>query len=424
MPNACVVGLQWGDEGKGKVVDILSQDFALVVRYQGGGNAGHTVVVDGEKFVLHLVPSGILRPGKQCVIGNGVVLDVETLMEEVDDLARRGIDVTSRILVSDRAHVVFPYHKILDRLSDVSQGKPRIGTTGRGIGPCYADKMSRQGIRVGDLVDSERFRELLREQLAAKNRLLQAVYGAEPIAFEPLYEQYCAYGKRLAPMVTDTVDLLNRSIEEGKSILFEGAQAALLDIDFGTYPFTTSSNTTTCGVPAGSGVSPKHIGHVIGVVKAYTTRVGEGPFPTELQDALGARLRERGGEFGATTGRPRRCGWFDAVGVRHSARVCGVDSLALTKLDVLGGEPVIRLCTAYRINGSVEQRFPADARVLDRVEPVYQEFEGWQEDIRGARCLEDLPRNARAYVRAIEEIVGARVSSVGVGNDRDEIIRR
>ena len=424
MSNVCVVGLQWGDEGKGKVVDVLSEAFDIVLRYQGGGNAGHTVVVDGEKYVLHLTPSGILRPGKVCVIGNGVVVDLQTLVEEIDHLSQRGIEVGSKLLISDRAHLVFPYHKIIDQLGDSADGKPRIGTTGRGIGPCYADKMSRLGIRAGELLDKEHFRTRLAEVLAQKNRLLQAVYGVDPIEFGPLYEEFCGYADRLGPMVADTVALLNQWADEGKRILFEGAQAALLDIDMGTYPYTTSSNTTTCGASAGTGLSPKLVHKTLGVVKAYTTRVGEGPFPTELTGELGEQLRENGGEYGATTGRPRRCGWFDAVAVRHSARVCGVDSLALTKLDVLTGHAVIRMCTGYRCNGTVQMRFPADARVLGALEPVYEDFPGWTEDITDAGSLDELPDNAQAYVRAIESIVGAPVSSIGTGCGRDQIIRR
>ena len=424
VSNLCVVGLQWGDEGKGKVVDVLSEGFDLVVRYQGGGNAGHTVVINGDKYVLHLVPSGALRPGTLCVIGNGVVVDPGALLEEIDELASRGMEVAGGLFVSDRAHMVFPYHKIMDQLADTADGKPRIGTTGRGIGPCYMDKVGRRGIRVGELLDKQRFRERLRETLAEKNRALTRLYDADPLDFDLLFEEYCGYAERLKPMIADTVDLLNRSVREGRRILFEGAQAALLDIDFGTYPYTTSSNTTAGGVATGTGLAPRHVGHVTGVVKAYTTRVGEGPFPTELSGELGERLRERGGEFGATTGRPRRCGWLDAVALRYSAEVCGVDSIALTKLDVLGGLPIIKVCVSYGYDGGVLDRFPADASKLPSVEPVYREFGGWEEDISAAREMESLPGAARAYIKAIEEIAGAPVSSVGVGSGRKEIIRR
>jgi len=423
LANLCVVGLQWGDEGKGKLVDVLSKEYDVVVRYQGGGNAGHTVVVDGRKYVLHLVPSGILRPGCVCVIGNGVVVDPATLVEEIDGLKAQGVRVEENLLISDRAHMVLPYHKIIDKLADTEDGKPRIGTTGRGIGPCYSDKVSRQGIRIGELLDKAEFGKRLREALVQKNRVLTALYGAEPLAFEPLYNEFCGYADRLRPMIRDTVDVLNTYADQGKSILFEGAQAALLDIDYGTYPYATSSNTTTGGVATGAGLPPKSVGHVIGVAKAYTTRVGEGPFPTELQDDLGARLREHGGEFGATTGRPRRCGWFDAVSVRHSTRVCGADSIALTKLDVLGGMGRIRVCVAYRHGSEILKRFPSSCAVLRSVEPVYEEFEGWEEDISQARSVKTLPKAAKDYIRAIEERVGLPVSSIGVGSGREEIIR-
>ena len=424
MSNLCVVGLQWGDEGKGKLVDVLSAEFDIVVRYQGGGNAGHTVVVNGEKFVLHLIPSGILRPETTCVVGNGVVVDPGALLEELDDLTARGVEVGSNLLISDRAHVVFPYHKIIDRLADTADGKPRIGTTGRGIGPCYMDKVARRGIRIGDFRNVASFYERLREVVAEKNLILTKLYGAEPLDLDSLYDEYCGYAERLRPMIADTVTFLNDSAEAGRSILFEGAQAALLDIDFGTYPYTTSSNTTAGGIAVGAGIPPRQIGQIVGVAKAYTTRVGEGPFPTELPGETGERLRERGGEFGATTGRPRRCGWFDAVAVRHSTRVCGVDSMALTKLDVLRGEPAIEVCVAYRVDGREVTGFPSDAATLERVEPVYESFPGWEDDIGDARDVDALPKAAREYVRALEDILGLPVSSIGVGSGRSEIIRR
>lgn len=424
MSNLCIVGLQWGDEGKGKLVDVLAEEFDVVVRFQGGGNAGHTVVVDGEKYVVHLVPSGVFRKGAMCVIGNGVVVDPASVVAELDELAGRGIDVSGNLLISDRAHMVFPYHKLLDTLDDNAEGKPRIGTTGRGIGPCYADKMSRQGIRVGELRDRKRFAETLRAAVAQKNRHLQALYGAEPLDFDEVLAEYLAYADKLVPMIADTVGFLNDAMDQGKRILFEGAQAALLDIDYGTYPYATSSNTTTGGVATGAGVPPKQIGEIVGVAKAYTTRVGEGPFPTELHEATGERLRERGGEFGATTGRPRRCGWLDAVALRYTTRICGIDSIALTKLDVLGGEKTVRACVEYRLRGEPVGRFPSDVSVLEQVEPVYREFEGWDEDISAARTFGELPEAAQRYVRAIEEMVGLPVGSVGVGSSRDQIIRR
>lgn len=424
MSNLCIVGLQWGDEGKGKLVDVLAEEFDVVVRFQGGGNAGHTVVVDGEKYVVHLVPSGVFRPGAVCVIGNGVVVDPASVVDELDELAGRGLDVSGKLLISDRAHMVFPYHKILDRLDDNSEGKPRIGTTGRGIGPCYADKASRQGIRAGEMLDRGRFAATLRQAVERKNRILVKLFGADPLDPEAVIEEYLGYADKLAPMVADSVEFLNDAMDQGKRILFEGAQAALLDIDYGTYPFTTSSNTTTGGVATGAGISPKQVGEIVGVAKAYTTRVGEGPFPTELDDATGEGMRERGGEFGATTGRPRRCGWLDAVALRYATRICGADSVALTKLDVLGGEQTVRVCVEYRHRGEPLKRFPSDVSVLEGATPVYRDFEGWTEDISAVRCFGDLPEAARRYVAAIEDLVGLPVSSVGVGSGREQIVRR
>jgi len=422
LANLCVVGLQWGDEGKGKLVDVLSNECDVVVRYQGGGNAGHTVVADGRKYVLHLVPSGILRPGCVCVIGNGVVVDPGALVEEIDGLRAHGIKVEENLLISDRAHMVLPYHKIIDKLADTEDGRPRIGTTGRGIGPCYSDKVSRQGIRIGELLDKAAFAERLREALALKNKALKALYGAETLAFEPLYAEFCGYADRLRPMIRDTVDVLNTYASQGKSFLFEGAQAALLDIDYGTYPYATSSNTTTGGVATGAGLPPKVIHHVMGVAKAYTTRVGEGPFPTELRDDLGARLREHGGEFGATTGRPRRCGWFDAVAVRFTCKINSCSRLALIKLDVLTGMPTVRVATAYDINGERTTEFPQDTLVLEKAEPVFEEFPGWDQQVSEARKLSDLPATARAYIDRLSTLVDVPVWAISVGERRDQTI--
>ena len=424
MPNLFVLGLQWGDEGKGKVVDLLSEHFDVIVRFQGGSNAGHTVVFGGEKFVLHLIPSGILRPGKTCLIGNGVVVDPEVLIEEMDGLAGRGIDVGENLKISDRAHVVFPYHKLIDQLGDASGGRPRLGTTGKGIGPCYTDKAARVGIRVGQWVAGERFEALLRANVEAKNRILTQVYGAEPLDWEEVYEHYRDYAERLRPHVCDTSGYLMDAIDEGRSVLFEGAQGALLDVDFGTYPFVTSSNTSIGGALCGSGVPPAALGHVMGIMKAYTTRVGEGPFPTEAEADVDERLRQHGDEFGATTGRPRRCGWFDAVAVRHSARINGVDSILLTKLDVLSGVENIRLCRAYRCNGAEEDVFPADAMALDDVEPVYDELRGWKQGLQDVSSYDGLPPEAKAYVAALEKAVGVPISGVSVGPDRDAIVLR
>ncbi len=423
MDNLCVVGLQWGDEGKGKIVDALAEGFDLVVRYQGGSNAGHTVIVGDEKFVLHLVPSGILRKDKLCVIGNGVVVDPAQLLAEIDGLRGRGVEVGENLAVSDRAHVVFPYHKQLDQLQERGDGQ-RIGTTGRGIGPCYTDKAARVGIRVGELLDRDLFAEKLHFNIVQKNRLFQALYDAPPIDEKAVLDAYLGYAERLRPWVTDTVTLLADACADGKRILFEGAQGALLDVDFGTYPYISSSNASACGVSSGTGVPPKHVGKVLGVMKAYCTRVGEGPFPSELHDEVGERLREVGGEFGATTGRPRRCGWFDAVTLRHTATVCGADGVALTKLDVLGGLDSICVSVGYRNGQGAIDRLPANSADLEKVEPIYEQFPGWQEDISGCRRYEDLPANARAYVEALEELVRVPVETISVGSARDAVIRR
>ena len=424
MKNLCVVGLQWGDEGKGKIVDALTEKFDIVARYQGGNNAGHTVVVNGEKFVLHLIPSGILHPDKLCVIGNGVVVDPAALLSEIAELGGRGISVEGNLAVSDRAHVVFPYHKLLDRLQESDPKGRKIGTTGRGIGPCYADKSSRVGIRMGELLNEKTFSKRLRQNVAQKNRLLTSLYGAEPVSCEGILEDYLGYVEKLRPLVRDTVTMLNRADKAGKRILFEGAQGTLLDVDFGTYPCISSSHASAGGVSIGTGVPPRAVGRVLGVAKAYCTRVGEGPFMTELDDDVGRGLREKGGEFGATTGRPRRCGWFDAVAVKHTATACGVDSIALTKLDVLTGLQNISIAVNYMVNGELRDTMPADAETLAACEPVSLSFPGWKEDISGCRSFSELPPNAQSYVKALEEQVGTPVASVGVGTDRDAVIYR
>lgn len=423
MNNLCIVGLQWGDEGKGKIVDALADGFDVVVRYQGGSNAGHTVVINGEKFILHLIPSGILRPGKMCVIGGGVVIDPGQLLKEIDELRTRGVKIDSNLVISDRAHVVFPYHKEFDRLHE-SNSKSPIGTTGRGIGPCYVDKAARIGIRMGDLVVPDALRHKLQLNVEEKNRILTAVYGREPMDFKAIVDEYTGYADQLRPMVRNTIEMLHEAESQKKRILFEGAQGIMLDIDFGTYPFISCSNASTSGVSTGTGVPPKNVGKVLGILKAYCTRVGEGPFPTELKDELGEQLRQRGGEFGATTGRPRRCGWFDGVAFRHSIIVCGVDSIALTKLDVLTGLDKIKVATSYRLNGSATKAFPATAEQVIAAEPVYEEFDGWKENIRQARSFSDLPAAAREYVNALERLAGVPVETVSVGSDREETIRR
>ena len=422
MANTCVIGLQWGDEGKGKIIDILAKDYDIIARYQGGCNAGHTLIIGDEKFIFHLIPSGILHQDKKCVIGNGIVFDPKLFIEEIEGLAERNINVTGNLFVSDRAHVVFPYHKKLDLLQEKQKGNSMIGTTGRGIGPCYTDKISRDGIRVAELLDKERFKDKLKRTVEEKNRTFVKLYDDEPVSWEDIYEEYCGYADKIAPFVCDTVDLMARAIGDNKSILFEGAQGALLDVDFGTYPFTTSSNTTSGGVSSGIGVSPKQINNIIGITKAYTTRVGSGPFPTEVEGEDGEHIRKKGGEFGSTTGRPRRCGWFDAVAIQHSVRISGVDSLIVTKLDVLDDQDTIKICTGYKYNEKLYKTFPADIDVLNNCEPVYEEVPGWNEDTSGMRSAESLPEKAKDYIKRIENIVGVKVKMVSVGPERSQII--
>ncbi|HXG62223.1 MAG TPA: adenylosuccinate synthase [Planctomycetota bacterium] len=421
--TTCVVGVQWGDEGKGKIVDLLSHQADMVVRFQGGGNAGHTVVVDGEKFVLHLIPSGILHRST-CVIANGVVVDLVQLLEEIDELRRRGVRVGRNLHLSDRAHVVMPYHKFLDKYSEAGAGPQKIGTTQRGIGPCYADKAARKGIRVADLYNPPLFRELVCAFTEEKNKILAALYGAPPLDPARIVEEYSGYAERLKPFVTDTVELVNDAVDAGRRVLFEGAQGSLLDIDFGTYPYVTSSNSDACGISPGTGVPPRKIGAILGVAKAYCTRVGEGPFPTELRDALGERLREAGGEYGATTGRPRRCGWFDGVASRHAVRINGIEELAITKLDVLSGLDEIKFAVAYRCDGKTTDRMPSVTAELSRCEPVYETFKGWSDDLSRVRRFEDLPRAAKIYLNFVERFLKVKVTLVSVGKDREKTIRR
>jgi adenylosuccinate synthase len=421
--SSCVVGVQWGDEGKGKIVDILSQKADLVVRFQGGGNAGHTVVVNGEKHVLHLIPSGILHKSV-CVIANGVVVDLIQLLEEMDEIKRRGVKIDGRIFLSDRAHVVMPYHKFLDKHSETASGAGKIGTTQRGIGPCYADKAARKGIRVADLYNEEFFRERVFAFTAEKNKILAALYGAEPLDPQRIVDEYRGYAEKLKPFITDAVELVNAAIDKGRRVLFEGAQGSLLDIDFGTYPFVTSSNSDACGISSGTGVPPKKIGKILGVAKAYCTRVGEGPFPTELSDALGEKLREIGGEYGATTGRPRRCGWFDGVTSRHAVQINGIDEVAITKLDVLSGLDEIRFAVAYKYNGTTTDRMPTDTKVLAQCHPVYKNFKGWKEDLSKIRRFEDLPKTAKIYLNFLERYLKVKVTMISVGKDREKTILR
>lgn len=428
MPGHCIVGLQWGDEAKGKLVDLLTPQHEIVVRYQGGANAGHTVVAQGEKYVVHLIPSGILCDRVTNVIAPGVVINPVTLLEEIDGLEARGIDVSQRLLLSDRAHLVFPWHVAEDKLLDDSAGQwdESIGTTQRGIGPCYRDKVGRRfAIRLGDLLQTN-LKQKLEQVIAFKSRLLRALSTDEtvPIELNPgeVYKQYSAIGQRLAPMITDTTDYLLDAVEQDRAIMFEGAQGALLDIDHGTFPYVTSSNSSGVGVAAGAGVPPRFICHSIGVIKSYSTRVGGGPFPTELYDDVGQRIRDRGNEYGTTTGRPRRCGWFDAVAVRYTSRLSGVDSLSLMMLDVLSTLPEVRICVAYEIDGERTTAFPSHVDALRKAQPVYESLPGWSEEITHARNLSDLPTNARHYVQRLGELLGRTIEFISVGPDRAQTI--
>ncbi len=423
MANVAVIGAQWGDEGKGKIVDLFTHDADIVVRFQGGNNAGHTLVVDGKKTVLHLIPSGALHPNKLCVIGNGVVVDPEVLLEEIRALKERGYLLDDSLMrISEEAHLIMPYHKSIDQARERLRGKGKIGTTGRGIGPAYEDKVARIGIRLIDLLEEETFREKLKHNIGEKNIYLKAILKEKTLDFREIHDSYCGYRERLKGYITNTGLLIDRGIKAGKKVLFEGAQGTLLDVDHGTYPFVTSSNTVIGGVCAGAGVGPRNIHQIIGISKAYTTRVGSGPFPTELKGLEGEKLKQDGDEFGATTGRPRRCGWFDAVGVRHAVRINGMTGIALTKLDVLTGFRKIRVCTAYRSEGETYHEFPSSLRVLERAEPVWEELEGWDSTFSGARKLSDLPINAQRYVRRLEEIVGTEMVLVSVGPERDQTI--
>ncbi len=423
MSGVVIVGAQWGDEGKGKATDLLGSRVDYVVKFNGGNNAGHTVVIGDQKFALHLLPSGILTPGVIPVIGNGVVVDINVLMHELDALIERGVD-PSKLLISNAAHVIAPYARTLDQVTERFLGKRKIGTTGRGIGPAYADKINRLGIRMGDLFDEAVLRDKIEGALQAKNHLLVKVYNRRAITVDEVADELLQYRDRLAPMVTDTSLVLNKAIDEGKTVLFEGGQATMLDVDHGTYPFVTSSSATAGGACTGSGVGPTKIDSVIGIVKAYTTRVGEGPFPTELLDKWGDRLRDVGHEFGTTTGRPRRCGWYDAVIARYSSRINGLTDLVLTKLDVLTGIEEIPVCVAYEVNGVRYDELPQDQHDFAVATPIFETFPGWTEDISKARTFEELPQNAQDYVLALEKISGCRISAIGVGPARDEIVAR
>lgn len=424
MPANIVVGTQWGDEGKGKIIDILASRADVVVRSQGGNNAGHTVVNKGEVYKLHLIPSGILYPNTLCLIGAGVVLDPKDFIGELDSLEARGIS-TANLKIDPRAHIVMPWHIALDGLSEEFRGGSDIGTTKRGIGPTYMDKYERCGIRMYDLVHPEVLAEKIKSTGNLKNKIITQVYGGEAFDLDAVTAEYTEYGKRLLPYMDDVSVLTFDAHKAGKTIMFEGAQATLLDIDFGTYPYVTSSHPLSAGVCVGTGVGPRVITNIIGVAKAYTTRVGKGPFPTELDDEIGDKIRNVGGEFGTTTGRPRRTGWFDAVIVRHSVRVNGLDSLAINKIDTLSGIGTLKMCVAYKMpDGSVIENFPATLEALEGCTPVYEEFDGFDEDISGCKSFDELPENCRKYIEALEKLVGCRVSMVGIGPDRSQILER
>jgi adenylosuccinate synthase len=421
MPATILVGTQWGDEGKGKATDLLADHMDLVVRYQGGNNAGHTVRVAGETFKLHLIPSGILYPHITPVIADGVVVDPRVLLEEMDGLAARGVDV-SRLLVSANAHLIMPYHLELDRVTERYLGRQRLGTTRRGIGPAYADKAARIGLRVQDLTDEKIFRQKLEAALKEKNAVLAKVYNRLPLDGQEIAGDYLRFGERLAPHIADTSSVIHRALGDGRGVLLEGAQGTLLDLDHGTYPFVTSSNPVAGGALVGSGIGPKEVDRVIGVTKAYVTRVGSGPFPTEDRGEAGERMRERGQEFGTTTGRPRRCGWFDAVLLRYAARINGLTELFVTKLDVLSGLPSVKVCTAYRFEGETYEDFPPHQTIVHKAEPLFEDVEGWTEDLGDARSPDELPPAARKYVERLSDLGGVPVLTVSVGPSREETV--
>jgi adenylosuccinate synthase len=420
MASIVIVGAQWGDEGKGKIVDLLTQYADVVVRFQGGDNAGHTVYLMKDKFVFHLIPSGILYEDKKCIIGSGVVIDPGALIDEITGLKKRGyLGVDSQLMISEEAHVILPYHR---RIDVARERVFKIGTTGRGIGPAYEDKVARSGIRMGDLIDEKIFRKKLEANLVQKNSYLVQVLNEEGFEFKKIHDEFVQLRDQLGKYVTDTSRVIHGEMQKGKHILFEGAQGALLDVDHGTYPYVTSSNTVAGNACVGSGIGPTLIDSVVGIAKAYTTRVGEGPFPTELHDALGEKLRQRGQEFGATTGRPRRCGWFDAVVVNHAVRVNGIQGMVITKMDVLNDLDKIKVCVGYRLNGKVIDYVPSNVEAFQSVEAVYEEMEGWKAEIKGAKSLSDLPANAQRYLRRVEELIGTKIVMVSVGSERNETL--
>lgn len=422
MPVTIVIGSQWGDEGKGKIVDLLAPDADIVARYQGGANAGHTIAWGDQRFVLHLIPSGIFHEGVTCVIGNGVVIDPVALMEEIRQVEALGFRVEGRLLISHNAHLIMPYHKALDKARERWRDAEAIGTTGRGIGPAYVDKFARSGIRLVDLLDRDSLREKLRTALDEKNTILQSVYQDVGIDVESMIEEYVDFDRRIDPFVTDTTAFLGQALDDGKRVLAEGAQGSLLDVDFGTYPYVTSSHPTAGGCCTGLGVPPTAIDRIVGIVKAYSTRVGNGPFPTELLDGIGEHLRAEGAEFGATTGRPRRCGWLDAVALRYTTRLNGFTDIAVTKLDVLAGMNELKVCTSYRIGDKTTERFPNDIATLERVEPIYETLPGFDGELAGIEAVEDLPTNARDYLDFVSDIIDVRVSMISTGPRREETL--
>lgn len=424
MSAFVVLGAQWGDEGKGKMTDYLAEEADVVVRFQGGNNAGHTVEVEDRQYKLRLIPSGILHDDKLNVIGNGVVVDPIALFEEIDYLEREGVKVTpEKLIISDRAHVIMPYHKVLDKLKEKSRGKNDIGTTGRGIGPCYTDKFERCGIRICDLMSEALFKDKLQQNIEAKNPYITKVLGGEELNFEEIASKYLSAAERLRPYVQDTSVRVYNEIKADKNVLFEGAQGMLLDIDYGTYPYVTSSNTTACGVASGVGIGPNMVTNAVGIAKAYTTRVGKGPFPTELDNEVGEWIREKGHEYGVNTGRSRRCGWLDLVILKTTVRVSGLTSLCITKIDTLAGLEKIKMCVGYKFEDKVIDYFPASLEDLAKCEPIYEEFDGWDDSVADARSYEELPENAKVYLKRIEEATGTKVSIVGVGPKRDQTIR-
>jgi adenylosuccinate synthase len=419
MSTVVVVGTQWGDEGKGKITDFLAEGADVVARYQGGNNAGHTILIGNKKYKLTMIPSGIFNENKICVIGNGMVINPSALIEEINYIHENNFS-TDNLKISDRAHVIMPYHLVLDALEEDRKGDNKIGTTRKGIGPCYMDKAARNGIRIADLMDAGEFESRLRRLVTEKNQVIEQVYGGEPLDCDKILGEYLGYAEILRPYVTDTSVVLNDAIDSGKRILFEGAQGVMLDIDQGTYPFVTSSNPTAGGVCIGSGVGPSKIQQVIGVAKAYTTRVGDGPFPTELNNETGDWIRERGHEYGTVTGRPRRVGWFDSVVVRHARRVSGITGLSLNSLDVLSGLETVKICTGYKLDGKIIETYPASLKLISECEAVYEEMPGWSEDITNAKTLDDLPENTRRYVERVSELTGIPISIFSVGRNREQ----